>query len=174
MILDADKKVKDLSTPGYIDRCDICEHFSLILKYGKQCDHITEMGVRNVVSTWGWIASRPKKFICYDIRRSSNIIDAQETAESLGIDFTFHEADTRKIEIEETDLLFVDTEHTYEQMSIELTLHGNKARKFIIFHDTAHCDDMNVAIKEFMEANPHWVDEEEVMNNNGFKIIKRI
>jgi hypothetical protein len=33
---------------------------------------------------------------------------------------------------------------------------------------------MNVAIKEFMEANPHWVDEEEVLNNHGFKIIKRI
>jgi hypothetical protein len=144
-----------------------------MLKYGKQCEHITEMGVRNVVSTWGWIGSNPKKLICYDIRRSNEVQDAIDTAADLGLDFTFHEADTRIIEIEETDLLFIDTEHTYDQMQKELELHGNKARKFIIFHDTAYCHEMNVAIKEFMEANPHWVDEEEVTNNNGFKIIKR-
>jgi len=169
MILNVEQKIEELSNSG----CDICEHFPLMLKYGKQCEHITEMGVRNVVSTWGWIGSNPKKLICYDIRRSNEVQDAIDTAADLGLDFTFHEADTRIIEIEETDLLFIDTEHTYDQMQKELELHGNKARKFIIFHDTAYCHEMNVAIKEFMEANPHWVDEEEVTNNNGFKIIKR-
>jgi hypothetical protein len=169
MILNVEQRIEELSNSG----CDICEHFPLMLKYGKQCEHITEMGVRNVVSTWGWIGSNPKKLICYDYRRSAEIQDAIDTAADLGLDFTFHEADTRVIEIEETDLLFIDTEHTYDQMQKELELHGNKARKFIIFHDTAYCHEMNVAIKEFMEANPHWVDEEEVTNNNGFKIIKR-
>jgi hypothetical protein len=170
MKINVEQKIEELSNSG----CDICEHFPLMLKYGKQCDHITEMGVRNVVSTWGWIGSNPKKLVCYDIRRSNEVQDAIDTAAELGLDFTFHEADTRVIEIEETDLLFIDTEHTYDQMQKELELHGNKARKFIIFHDTAHCHEMNVAIKEFMEANPHWVNEEEVTNNNGFKIIKRI
>jgi hypothetical protein len=170
MITNVEQRIEELSNSG----CDICEHFPLMLKYGKQCEHITEMGVRNVVSTWGWIGSNPKKLICYDIRRSNEVQDAIDTAAELGLDFTFHEADTRAIEIEETDLLFIDTEHTYDQMQKELELHGNKARKFIIFHDTAHFPEMNQAIKEFMEANPHWVNEEEVTNNNGFKIIKRI
>ena len=170
MITNVEQRIEELSNSG----CDICEHFPLMLKYGKQCEHITEMGVRNVVSTWGWIGSNPKKLICYDYRRSNEIQDAIDTAAELGLDFTFHEADTRAIEIEETDLLFIDTEHTYDQMQKELELHGNKARKFIIFHDTADCHEMNVAIKEFMEANPHWVNEEEVINNHGFKIIKKI
>ena len=170
MITNVEQRIEELSNSG----CDICEHFPLMLKYGKQCEHITEMGVRNVVSTWGWIGSNPKKLICYDYRRSNEIQDAIDTAAELGLDFTFHEADTRAIEIEETDLLFIDTEHTYEQIQKELELHGNKARKFIVFHDTAWAHDMNRAIKEFMEANPHWVNEEEVTNNNGFKIIKRI
>lgn len=170
MIQDPDKKVEEFSSQS----CDICEHFPLMLKYGRQSEHITEMGVRDVVSTWGWLASKPKKLICYDYRRSNNIEDAYDTAAGLGIDFAFHEADTREIEIEETDLLFIDTEHNYEQMQKELSLHGNKARKFLVFHDTAWANEMNKAIKEFMEANPHWVDEEEVTNNNGFKIIKRI
>lgn len=168
MIIDADKKVEELSKEG----CDICEHFPLMLKYGKQCDHITEMGVRGVVSTWGWIASKPKKIVCYDII-DCNIQDAINTASNLGIDFSFHVADTREIEIEETDLLFIDTEHNYEQMQKELELHGNKARKFLVFHDTAWAHDMNKAIAEFMEANQHWVECETVENNNGFRIIKR-
>jgi len=169
MILNPEQKVEELFEQG----CDICEHFPLMLKYGKQCEHITEMGVRGVVSTWGWIASNPKKLICYDINPCP-VKNAVDTCANLGIDFIFHVADTRIIEIEETDLLFIDTEHTYDQIQKELELHGNKARKFIVFHDTAWAHDMNRAIKEFMEANPHWVNEEEVMNNHGFKIIKKI
>ena len=169
MVLNVEQKIEELSDQG----CDICEHFPLMLKYGKQCEHITEMGVRSVVSTWGWIGSKPKKLICYDIAPCP-VKNAIDTCVDLGIDFSFHVADTREIEIEETDLLFIDTDHTYDQIKKELELHGNKARKFIIFHDTAWAHEMNQAIKEFMEANPHWVDEEEVMNNHGFKIIKRI
>jgi len=169
MILNPEQKVEELFEQG----CDICEHFPLMLKYGKQCEYITEMGVRGVVSTWGWIASNPKKLICYDINPCP-VKNAVDTCANLGIDFSFHVADTREIEIEETDLLFIDTEHTYEQIQKELELHGNKARKFIVFHDTAWAHDMNRAIKEFMEANPHWVNEEEVINNHGFKIIKKI
>jgi hypothetical protein len=173
MIIDVNQKVEELASRTH-ESCDICEHFPLIEKYGKQSEHITEMGVRSIVSTWGWVAAKPKTFICYDKDRPTHIQDVYDTAESLGIAFAFHEANTTAIEIEETDLLFIDTDHNYEQMQKELELHGNKARKFLVFHDTAWAHDMNRAIKEFMDVNPHWVDEEEVTNNNGFKIIKRI
>lgn len=170
MIIDVDKKIEELSNTV----CDICEHFPLILKYGIQCDHITELGVREVGSLWGWIGSRPKTIRCYDKEESVNIVHARDTAESLGIDFQFYLANVHDVEIEETDLLFIDTDHAYYNMKTELTLHGNKARKFIMFHDTAWAEDMNQAIQEFMQDNPHWVDEEEVTNNHGMKIIKRL
>lgn len=173
MIIDVDKKVEELAARTHED-CDICEHFPLIEKYGKQCEHITEFGVRSIVSTWGWVAARPKTLICYDKDIPTHLQDIYDTAASVGVNFEFHQGDTREIEIVETDLLFIDTDHSYEQMNIELNLHGNKARKFLVFHDTEWAVDMNRAIKEFMEANPHWVDEEEVTNNNGFKIIKRV
>ena len=48
------------------------------------------------------------------------------------IDFLFTEADVLKIEIEETDLLFIDTYHAYQQIKGEFELHGNKAKKYII------------------------------------------
>ena len=162
----------------YNQRCqtpsDINEHLPILKKYAEECEHITEMGVRWVVSTFAFMMGNPKTLICYDYADALGINVAYELAGMHNIDFKFERADTRNLTIEETDFLFIDTLHHYDQLKIELELHGNKARKFIIFHDTAHCHEMNVAIKEFMEANPHWVNEEEVMNNNGFKIIKRI
>ena len=42
MIYDLEKQFETLkNTPS-----DINEHFPAILKYGSECDHITEMGVR--------------------------------------------------------------------------------------------------------------------------------
>jgi hypothetical protein len=170
MIIDVIQKIKELSN----ESSDINEHFSIMLKYGKECEHITEFGVRNVVSTWAWVGSNPKKLICYDIITSSKIHDIYDTTKELGIDFQFIEASTLEIEIEETDLLFIDTEHNYDQMKGELGLHGNKARKYIAFHDTGWATQMNKAITEFMEVNLHWVECETVTNNNGFRVIKRV
>jgi hypothetical protein len=170
MIIDVNEKIEQFSS----ETSDINEHFPLMLKYGKECEHITEFGVRDVVSTWGWVGCNPKKLICYDIRTSNNINDVYDTTKELGIDFEFIEKSTLEIEIEETDLLFIDTEHNYNQMKGELELHGNKARKYIVFHDTAWANEMNKAIEEFMEVNLHWVECETVTNNNGFRVIKRV
>jgi hypothetical protein len=40
------------------------------------------------------------------------------------------------VEIEPTDMLFIDTFHVYEQLRRELALHAGKARRFIVLHDT--------------------------------------
>ena len=99
--------------------------------------------------------------------------------------------DTTNIEIEETDLLFIDTLHEYEQIKKELELHGNKSRKYIIFHDT-ECfkfrnernpdvygqtkeDKLGIvpAIMEFLELNPHWKVHEVFTNCNGLTVLKR-
>lgn len=175
MVVNTEGKIKELEQ---IQGLDIGEHFGLIHKYGSQCNHITEFGVRSIVSTWGWLNARPKKFVCYDLVHPNEvggrIEDVYDTAESLGIDFSFCLGDTREVEIEETDLLFIDTNHTYSHMKVELEVSGNKARKFLVFHDTAWAHDMCKAIDEFRQLNPHWVIEEQVTNNNGFTILKRI
>ena len=70
---------------------DINEHVPTLLKYGQECDHITEMGVRWIVSTWVWLACAPKKLIAYDIHDPSqwgaSIKDVYDTAEKYGLDF---------------------------------------------------------------------------------------
>jgi hypothetical protein len=194
MIHNLEKLVNQLhQTPS-----DINEHFPAIIKYGSECETITEMGVRWVVSTWAWLACAPKKLRCYDLYDPShwgtNIQDVYDTAEAYGLDFEFKVADVLKIEIEETDLLFIDTWHAYDQLKAELKLHASKVKKYICFHDTTSyaTSDENpghenswegktsgkgiwLAIEEFLEENKdEWELAHRYMNNNGFTIVRRI
>jgi len=185
MIYDLENLVNKLhQTPS-----DINEHFPAIIKYGSECDHITEMGVRGIMSTWGWLACSPKKLISYDIRPpkdwNGDLDSVYDTAKAYGIPFEFKLKDVLKIEIEETDLLFLDTYHVYSQLKEELRLHSNKARKYICFHDTTSYEvngedrkkgtGIWKAVEEFLEDNKDkWILQERFTNNNGFTIIKRI
>lgn len=193
-IINLEQKINQLyQTPS-----DINEHIPTILKYGQECDHITEMGVRWVVSTWVWLGCAPKKLISYDLFNPSHwgadIKPIEETAKAYGLEFEFREADILKIEIDETDLLFIDTWHAYDQLKEELKLHSNKVRKYICFHDTTSFEFKDEplhhenswgkqtsgkgiwpAIEEFLEENKNnWILKERFTNNNGFTIIERI
>ena len=198
MIHDLEKKVNQL----YHTPSDINEHFPAIIELAKECDHITEMGVRTVVSTWAWLAGAPKNgLFSYDIynpkywvKDSDPIKDVEDTAEAYGLKFKFTEADVCSIEIEETDLLFIDTWHCYDQLKEELRLHSDKAKKYICFHDTttyAHRSEPTTsdhkwvgnltpnkglwdAVTEFLDENKNsWELVKRYENNNGFTIIKR-
>ena len=193
MIIDLENQVNLLyNTPS-----DINEHFPAIIEYGQQCDHITEMGVRGIISTWGWLATNPKKLISYDIQDpvtwGGSLQDVEDTAQSIGTEFKFHLANVLEVEIEETDLLFLDTWHSYKQLKAELDLHSSKVRKYIYFHVTTSYADYDEtsyevwgenwkaegigiwkAIEEFLESHPEWVLEKRFTNNNGFTIIKKI
>ncbi len=163
---------------------DINEHLPTLKKYADECEHITEMGVRWIVSTYALLMGKPKKLISYDIN-PINSEPIQEMVKDV-TEFEFRVANTLDLEIEETDLLFIDTLHNYNQLKSELELHGNKAKKYIIFHDTTafewigesyenKMDEKGLwyAIEEFLETNPHWEILERFTNNNGLTILKR-
>lgn len=176
------------STPS-----DINEHLPVIKKYAEECEHITEMGVRYVVSTWALLSGKPKKMVSYDILIgldtnivNKNIQEVSSLSEKNGIDFKFICADVLQIEIEQTDLLLIDTYHEYNQMKQELSLHGNKSNKYIILHDTTTFGEFGEtfkvpntigiwpAVEEFLQKNPNWKIQERLTNNNGLTILKRI
>jgi len=192
-MIDLEKKVNQLhQIPS-----DINEHFPAIIEYGKKCKHITEMGVRGIISTWGWLATNPEKLITYDIQHPSKwggrLDEVEEVANSIGTHFEFHLANVLEVEIEETDLLFIDTWHAYKQLKAELSLHSAKVKKYICFHDTtsfATSDETSYesrgeewkgdgtgiwkAIEEFLDTHPEWVLKERFTHNNGFTIIEKV
>jgi len=166
---------------------DIFEHLPTLARYSSECSHITELGVRSVISTWALASGNPKKLVSYDIYHPSEIGSGQQfddfidAVKETKIEFQFIKADDLTIEIEETDLLFIDTWHVYEQLKKELELHGNKARKYLIFHDTVTFGEygegggigLMSAINEFLEVNPQWQTKEHYQNNNGLLILER-
>lgn len=176
---------------------DINEHLETLFEYGKQCKHITEMGVRNVVSTWAFLASNPSKMISYDICHNNRIDELLNIVTAENINFSFIKEDVLKVDIEPTDLLFIDTLHAYNQLIQELNKHSKKVKKYIILHDTTkfetvdesiynHASDLvkknadqkglKAAINNFLnysEDGLQWGIEKIYTNNNGLTILKR-
>lgn len=170
------------------NKSDINEHLPTIKKYATECEHITEMGVRWVVSTWALLSGKPKKLISYDIQNplafGIDITEVYNAASQENIDFKFIEKDVLEVKIEQTDLLFLDTRHVWEQVEVELKLHSSSVNKYIIFHDTTSYEIIGEipghkgiwgAILEFLDLHKgEWVLHERFINNNGLTIIKRI
>jgi len=175
---------------------DMFEHMPNLRMYADECESVIEMGVRGIVSTYAFLMSKCKKLTSIDIVNpsvhGSNIQEVYEIASSAGIDFKFIQADTLKIEIEPTDLLFIDTLHAYDQLRQELALHSDKAKKYIIMHDTVtfgqyghtveepgmlfpNIKGLSYAIQEFMESHRNqWAYDRIYYNCNGLTVLKRI
>ena len=197
-------KEEDILYPGrhYEKLCsigsDINEHLPTLKKYASECKTVTEMGVRYACSTWAFLEAKPEKITSYDIDHipfepSSDLIN--KMSNNYGIKFEFILGDTLKIEIDNTDLLFIDTLHTYNQLIGELTLHSKNVNKWIILHDTtsfAYNDDhiyehasklikikqkkkigLKGAIDDFLSNNQNWIVKEVYTNCNGLTVLER-
>ena len=57
---------------------DINQHLPTLKRYSDQCEVVVEMGVRNVVSTWAFLASNAREIISYDINFNQNIKQCQD------------------------------------------------------------------------------------------------
>ena len=169
---------------------DINEHLPVLREYASRVNHITEMGVRSVVSTFAFLMGKPKKLVSIDIQHPSvcggnggkNLELAKQYADEANIDFIFQLADTRVVDIEPTEFLFIDTWHVYEQCKAELDRHHDKVSTYIGFHDTTTFADRGEtvghmglwkAIEEFIAEHPEWKIDIRKTNNNGLTILKK-
>ena len=87
------------------------------------------------------------------------------------------------LEIEETELLFVDSLHTYNQVKNELALHSSRVSKNIVFHDTYYHGNFSrdiqgeegilKSIDEFLETNKQWEKVYDVDFNHGLIVLEK-
>ena len=174
-------------------KTDINEHLPTLRKYAEECNHITELGTRYGNSTVAFMMAckdSDKTFIAYDPQWNDKIDYLKLIALESDINFEmniklpYNEDKTESI-IEETDLLFIDTNHHCEECNLEMKLHSDRARKYIIFHDTTSFwekgqgfDNGGCGLKECIEpflADPNckWKIKERFFNNNGLMILER-
>lgn len=158
---------------------DINEHIPILSTYASRCERVTEFGVGR--STWGLLHGRPRYLRSYDVR-NLDMREQNEIAAEAGIDFRFCVDSSTSADIEETDLLFIDTIHNYDQIRRELFLHESKVRKYILMHDTETYGSRNEsgdgpglwpAVREFLDAHGDWKIEKRLHNNNGLTILAR-
>lgn len=164
-------------------RHSINEHMWVLRSYAAECEHVTEFGTEMGFSTTAFVDARPKRVICYDITENAALKELLAVIPPE-VKFTFHRVDCREADIEETDLLFIDTFHNYRQLRAELEKHGNKASKYIILHDTEtygrideHPDGgpqgLLLAMHEFLDTNPHWSVFAHYPHQHGLTVLMR-
>lgn len=162
---------------------DMIEHMDVIRSYANQCESAVEFGVYDCTSTWALLAGHPKKLTSYDIARRHEVSEVEAAAQGSGTEFKFVLASSTEVEIEECDLLFIDSMHTYEHLKRELEMHADKAKKFIILHDTTtfgHIDQTNEgrglwpAVEELLAQRSEWTLAERRTNCHGLTVLKRV
>jgi GT2 family glycosyltransferase len=179
-------KIEHIYQACLIHKCDINELFPILRRYASRCERVTEFGVRGVFSTYALIAAMPSRLTSYDVETSQNILEAMDVANEIGVAFTFEHKNVLEIDIDETDMLFIDTLHTCQQLGQELEKHHSKVRKYIVMHDTftwGNKDEIEVdypahglipAINRFLEFHREWVVCYDTQESNGLVILERV
>ena len=119
---------------------DINEHLPTLKEYALKVNHITECGVRSVVSSYafasGLLGKCNNKLIQVDLETNQNVINFQEECKAEDINVIFYQQSDLDCPIENTDLLFIDTWHVYGHLKRELNRWNSFVSKYIILHDT--------------------------------------
>ena len=95
---------------------DINEHMEVLKSLADEVEHVTEMGTRTGVSTRAFLAS-DVTLRAYDLFLDGRVQELFKLAQTEGKDAEYIQANVLDVEIDETDLLFIDTWHCYAQRS---------------------------------------------------------
>lgn len=161
--------IQALETPS-----DINEHLLLLYSLAARSNTLVELGVRQGLSSAAFIAARPDSLVSYDIELLPEAVALFEAGKAEGVNCELVQGSSFDIELPEVDSIFIDTDHTFACLSKELKLHGNKAQKYLAFHDTvSFASELMPAIIAFMDMNPQWETFIECKHNNGLLVLTR-
>ena len=118
---------------------DINEHLPTLKKYADECNHITECGVRFVVSSYAFALSlkdKDNKLIQVDTKKYQQNFTFEQECLKENVNVKFYEQSDLDCPLEETELLFIDTWQIYGHLKRELARWNSYVTKYIIMHDT--------------------------------------
>lgn len=180
---------------------DINEHLVTLRRFAKQCDLIVEFGTRGGNSTVGLLAGLADRqdqdrtggypaprLETLDIDENAvqhvtGVLDPTCSGEVAGVEFAaVHGSSLDVVLPDGTDMVFFDSKHTYAHLKQELIRHGDKAQKFLAFHDTKTFGEsgedgttpgLMQAIDEFRKHFPHWEVAFQTDRNNGLLVLAK-
>jgi glycosyltransferase involved in cell wall biosynthesis len=163
---------------------DLNEHMEAIKRLAAKCDHVTEITKRRE-STVAILAAKPKRVISYQSEKDTLVTHTlhQVLSQEVGdVTWTSHVGDSLEINIEETDMLFIDSIHNAERVKAELDRHGDKVNRFIVFHDVVTYgkvgdngkEGLAYGIGEWAREHPEWFVAYLAPNQHGLLAIGRL
>ena len=185
---------------------DINEHIPYLRLLARECVSAVEIGVRTIIPTWGILKGlsespySPRSYLGIDLDYppAERLELAKRLAEENGIHFTFWRVNDLHIDLEPTDMLFIDAwkRHTYCHLMYELETFSPRIRRYICLHDTSEpwgdqddheykgdyseypsCDKNKKglwqAVVDFLQNHPEWMLYDRYTNNHGLTILKR-
>lgn len=138
------------------------------------CHSYTEFGINQGATLAAALLEVPRMVRAYDIKlgwykEAAHLFDAY--SDERGVDYAATESNTLDCIIDPVDVLYIDTLHEYEHLAQELARHGDKARRFIIFHDTRTQPGLKRAVQEYAKGGWSIVTDCDI--NVGFMTIER-
>jgi tetratricopeptide (TPR) repeat protein len=114
---------------------DLREHLPLLHDLARRSGHVTEFGAGECTLTTALLFAQPGRLVCFDRLRHARM---DELSSLRGrTDFVFRREDVLWAQIEETDLLVIDTVGSYAQLHEELRLHAASVRRWIVVARTS-------------------------------------
>lgn len=149
--------------------------FDTYSRYASMVDTIVEFGVYTGLSTTAFLYGKPKKMRSYDITSKflSIMPELYHYSKNENIDFEFNIGNSLEVDIDNTDLLFIDTVHKKKHTAAELQRHFKNVNKYIIFHDTTAWPGVFEAAVEFLIKNNDWFIVEHCNKNSGLLVLKK-
>ena len=159
---------------------NINKHLPILHSLAKECSHITEFGVGFGLSSSAFLLSSAA-VRSYDVVFYEEADQLFKYAKQDGRDCEYIVKDDLTVDIDETDLLFIDSYHSYDQLQKELSKHISKVKKYIVFHDTYSFGltgqskgerGLLQAIIECVIEYPGWKFKYHTTDNNGLTILE--
>ena len=146
----------------------------------RECGHVTDVGTGIGLAAAAFLYGEPGRLLCVDRIKYPEVDRLQLLAGRT--EFTFRQTDVLWEELEETDLLFLDTWRVQEQLVEELRLHGGKVRKYIVIHGTTAFADQGEdaghrglwpAVEAFLARGTFRIKEQR-KDRDGLTILERV
>lgn len=158
--------------------------YKTIHRYAKNVKHITEFGTGMwyITASILWGQWKYNKLISYDLVSTKEVKDLKEIAKQERKYFSYLWWDSTAIEIDDTDILVIDTKHNANHLWAELYDNAGHVDKYIIICGTEEFGEfgeeewhlwLNSCIKKFLDENKK--RKKKLVNNEWywFTILER-
>jgi glycosyltransferase involved in cell wall biosynthesis len=175
-------RLAELYAAALQESSDIGEHLNILFRMASCVDRVTSITADGAaLSTAAFVNAMPKCFITYCNLQTPEIIRLRSAAKIAGLDYIYEQYRSG-IQIEPTDLLFIDTIKTEEVITRELNEYAGNVRKYMIFHDTETYGIVGelpgsrgiwAAITRFIRQHSEWRLFQHYSHCHGLTVLER-